>query len=383
VAGGHCVADDFPKVRRCTRIGLLAVETGASRGIGPDAWVEAHRPIVSSSNRKIMMNAAKSLLGTLALCSLLAACGDDGGGAPDARRADARELDADTTTLYGRLGGEAGVTAVIDDFLPRVLANPAINGYFLNEGANHARLRTCLIKQVSAAGGAPGVRYPQGDDPDDGDGCRNMKKIHATMGISQVEFDALAGDLVEAMTTRGVAEADRTAVLGAVMPLSTEIVEDADNSATIYQRIGRRPNIENVIDRFVAKVVANVEINGFFAGASDDALARFEVCLVRQLCDETGGPCVYGGEITNPYEAGVADDDRCKPMLESHQDLEAGGSKIDINDFNSLVADLSTALDEGGVDPADKSAILTVLGGFCSDIVHAPSQGSGCPSTID
>lgn len=330
-----------------------------------------------------MMNVAKSLLGTLTLCSLLAACGDDGGGAPDARSPDARELDARTTTLYERLGEEAGVTAVIDDFLPRVLANPAINGYFLNEGANHARLRTCLIKQVSAAAGAPGVTYPQGDEPDDGDGCRNMKKSHATLGISQVEFDALAGDLVAAMTAEGVAAADRTAVLGAVMPLSTEIVEDADNSATIYQRVGRRPNIEDVIDKFVTKVVNDIEINGFFAGASDDAVARLKVCLVRQLCDETGGPCKYGSEIANPYEAGVADDNRCKPMLESHQNLEAGGSKIDINDFNALVANLSTALDEGGVEPADKSAILTVLGGLCNDIVHAPGQGDGCQPTPD
>lgn len=324
-----------------------------------------------------MRNVAKLFLSTLALCSLLAACGDDGGGDADAREADARETDAGGT-LYDRLGGQAGVSAVIDDFLAKVLADPEVNGYFLNEGANYTRLRTCLIKQVSAAAGAPGITYPQGDEPDDADGCRNMKKSHEGLGISQAEFDALAGNLVAAMTAKGVAEADRTAVVGAVMPLSTDIIEDADNDATIYQRMGRRPNIENIIEKFVAKVVANTEINGFFAGVTGDGEARLKVCLVRQLCGATGGPCLYGSETTNPYEVGVADDNQCRDMLASHQNLEAGGSKIDINDFNALVADLSAALDDGGVDAADKTVILSVLGGLCNDIVHAPERGSGC-----
>lgn len=329
-----------------------------------------------------MLKLAKLFVSSLALCSLLAACGDDGNNDnPDARQPDAREADAGEQTLYDRLGGQAGIQGVVDDFLARVLDNPKINGYFLNEGANYDRLGLCLVKQVSAAAGAPGVTYPKGDEPADADGCRNMKEIHTGMGISQQDFDDLASDLVASMTAKGVAEADRTAVVGAIAPLATDIVEDADNSATVYQRVGRRPAIEAVINSFVGKVVANNEINGFFTGADEDAVARLKVCLVRQVCG-IDGPCVYGDEVANDYEAGVAADKQCRGMLESHQDLtDADGNKINIDDFNALVGELVASLDEAGVEEADKSAILGALGPLCNDIVHRPSQGSGCPPT--
>ena len=330
------------------------------------------------------MKVTKLFLSTLALCSLLAACGDDGNNDnADARTPDARELDAGEDTLFDRLGGQAGVQGVIDDFLARVLDNPKINGYFLNEGANYDRLGLCLVMQVSAAAGAPGVTYPQGNDPADADGCRNMKESHTGMGVSQQDFDDLASDLVASMTAKGVAPADRTAVVNAIAPLSTEIVEDADNSATVYQRVGRRPAIETVIDGFVTKVVANVEINGFFAGADAAAVARLKVCLVRQVCG-IDGPCVYGDELANSYEAGVAEDKQCRGMLESHQDLtDADGNKIDKADFDALVGELVATLDDAGVDEADKNAILGALGPLCNDIVHRPTQGEGCPASTD
>jgi hemoglobin len=313
---------------------------------------------------------------------LLVACGDDGGDAnPDARSPDARQPDAGEETLFDRLGGQAGIQAVIDDFLGRVLENPKINGYFLNEGANYDRLSLCLVKQVSAAAGAPGVTYPQGDEPADADGCRNMKESHTGAGISQQDFDDLASDLVAAMTAKGVAQADRDAVVAAIAPLSTEIVEDVDNNATVYQRVGRRPAIETVIDNFVTKVVANAEINGFFEGADADAVARLKVCLVRQVCS-IDGPCAYGSEVANGYEAGVAEDKQCRGMLESHQNLtDPDGNKISIDDFNALVGELVATLDEAGVAEADKNAILGALGPLCNDIVHAPTQGSGCPAS--
>jgi len=37
-----------------------------------------------------------------------------------------------TATVYERLGKEKGVDDVVTDFLARVVADPKINGYFLN-----------------------------------------------------------------------------------------------------------------------------------------------------------------------------------------------------------------------------------------------------------
>jgi hemoglobin len=331
-----------------------------------------------------MLKLAKLFLSTLAVCSLFVACGDDGNEQPDARETPDAEVPDASALLFDRLGGQTGIEAVIDDFLAKVLANPEINGYFLNEGANYERLGTCLVKQVSALTGAPGVEYPGAGDPADADGCRNMEESHMGLGISRAEFDALAADLVQVLQDAGVAQGDINMIVAAVSPADDDIVEDADSNATIYQRLGRRPGIEAVIDAFLNKVVANTAINGFFldgAGAPKGNVARLKVCLVRQVCGATGGPCQYGSEVTNDYESGVSTGEQCLDMAPAHMDLvNNNGDKISKADFDALVSELVAALDETSVAQEDKDAILGVLGGLCGDIVWNPAQGDGCPA---
>ncbi|HEY6083970.1 MAG TPA: group 1 truncated hemoglobin [Nitrospira sp.] len=121
-------------------------------------------------------------------------------------------------TLYDRLGGKPAITAVVDDFVGRVAADPRINGKFAN--ANIPRLKTMLVDQICQASGGP-CTYSG----------RDMKGAHAGMGISGEEFDALVGDLVATLNKFKVGEREKNELLGALGPMKKDIVTSPMASA--------------------------------------------------------------------------------------------------------------------------------------------------------
>jgi hemoglobin len=94
-------------------------------------------------------------------------------------------------TLCERLGGEATIKAVVDDFVARAAADPKVN--FTRQGTdreweappeNVIRLKARLVELISSATG--GRQAYRG---------RSMKAVHEGMRITDREFDALADDL--------------------------------------------------------------------------------------------------------------------------------------------------------------------------------------------
>jgi hemoglobin len=118
--------------------------------------------------------------------------------------------------------------------------------------------------------------------------------------------------------------------------------------ASLYVRLGEMPAIEAVIDKFLANVVADARINARFAHMDSAAVAKLRGHLVDQVCNATGGPCQYTG----------------KDMVTAHT-----GMNITEVEFNALVEDLVKALDELGVQEAEKGELLGALGGMKGDIV--------------
>jgi hemoglobin len=76
---------------------------------------------------------------------------------------------------YDRVGGEAGLRAIIDDFLDAVFGDPMIG--FLFRGKNHARIRA-MEQAFAAAHLGAGLSY---------DG-RSMREAHARSPISSGHF---------------------------------------------------------------------------------------------------------------------------------------------------------------------------------------------------
>ncbi|MDC0723408.1 hypothetical protein [Nannocystis bainbridge] len=292
--------------------------------------------------------------------------------------------DTDTTTgepvaLCERLGGEAGVGELVDAALAVVLSDDKVNGYFLNSDVDGGNLRTCLIKQLGQVAGCPGVEYD----------CLDMKTAHAGMGISAADFMDFALDFSTALDTHQAAhpdlgDADKTAILDVLGGLAPDIVEDASNDATVYQRVGRKPAIETLVGApgqagsFVDNVANDAVINGFFGGTDFE---RLNTCLTRQV-GGIDGPTKYGLEVDAPdgVDPGVGVGNECQTMAVSHAGLVDADDNvgIDINDFGALVTDLVTAMEAAGVAQTDQEAILAVLGPMCEDIL-APEFKNQCP----
>jgi hemoglobin len=172
---------------------------------------------------------------------------------------------------------------------------------------------------------------------------------------------------VAELTDRGVAQEDIDVIVEALTGMHDDIVEDVDNNATVYQRVGRQPGIQDIVADFYTIITTDAAIMGFFAGTDQ---ARLEACLTRQLCS-IDGPCDYGSEAVGLDPAFPEGAGACKDMITSHE-----GLTITIEDFGALVTDLTTALDNAGVATADRDAILGVLGPLCAEIV---TDTATCP----
>ena len=117
-----------------------------------------------------------------------------------------------STGLYERLGGKAAITAVVDKFVGNVANDARINGRFAT--TDIPRLKGHLVDQVCAATGGP-CTYTG----------RDMVTTHAGMHITNSEFLALVEDLVAALDSFKVPQAEQNELLGLLGPMKSDIVE--------------------------------------------------------------------------------------------------------------------------------------------------------------
>jgi hemoglobin len=115
-------------------------------------------------------------------------------------------------SLYDRLGGEAAISAVIDDFAGRVLADARINKKFAKSNAE--RLVFHLKEQVCAVTGGP-CKYTG----------NSMTASHKNMKVTEGEFNALVEDLVMTLDKFNVPAREKGEVLTALGGLKSQIVE--------------------------------------------------------------------------------------------------------------------------------------------------------------
>lgn len=121
-----------------------------------------------------------------------------------------------TPSLYTRLGGDVAITAVTDQFIQNVLADPTIADNFAATGADPYRFqlfRERLIDQLCDATGGP-YTYKGA----------NMYDAHDGMNITDAEFGALVNALVAALDQFQVPAAEKNELLGILGPMQTDIV---------------------------------------------------------------------------------------------------------------------------------------------------------------
>jgi hemoglobin len=136
------------------------------------------------------------------------------------------------------------------------------------------------------------------------------------------------------------------AVLVAGCKTTSEEVRPEGGRKSLYDRLGGKDAIKAVVDDFVSRVAADSRINAFFANTD---IAHLKQMLVDQICQASGGPCVYAGKDMKTAHAGMG-------LSEAH--------------FNALVEDLVATLDQFKVGAQEKKELLSVLGPMKKDIVE-------------
>jgi hemoglobin len=118
---------------------------------------------------------------------------------------------AATDPLFDALGGKPGIAFLVDDFVPRLAADPKIGAFF--KDTNLRELKKQLADQFCAVSGG-GCVY-EGDD---------MKRAHANMKIAKADFNRLVEILQVSMDARSIPFADQNRLLARLAPMHRDIV---------------------------------------------------------------------------------------------------------------------------------------------------------------
>lgn len=120
-------------------------------------------------------------------------------------------LPARAATLYDALGGNAGLTCMVDAMFVRNLADPRIQHDF--DDIAIPRLKARIVAHFCTVSGGPcafkGV---------------SMKGSHAYLHITQAQFNALVENLQDAMDQCGVGNRTQNRLLAILAPMEHDVV---------------------------------------------------------------------------------------------------------------------------------------------------------------
>src|SRR3954451_11129747 len=117
----------------------------------------------------------------------------------------------ETGSLFDRLGGMDAVTAAVDRFYQRVLADAELAPFFARPNITWLRKRQALFLAQALGGPAD---YPG----------RDMRTVHERLAITAGHVDRVAGHLVAALAALGVPRPLIEEVAAVVVALKPDIV---------------------------------------------------------------------------------------------------------------------------------------------------------------
>lgn len=118
-------------------------------------------------------------------------------------------------TLYERLGGYEGITAFVNDLMPRIREDSQLGRFYRHRGDDGiAREQQLLIDFLCSSAG--GQHYYTG---------RNMKLVHIGMGISEGDWSLLMSHNGDTMQALNVPPQEREDVVAFLASLKEDIVE--------------------------------------------------------------------------------------------------------------------------------------------------------------
>ena len=118
---------------------------------------------------------------------------------PHGQPAFAEDAGATTATLYERLGSWDGIEQIVSDTIANHRKNPAISHYFAD------------VDTANLAGHVPAFFAAGTGGPSKYEG-RDMTTTHASMGLSDEDFDSAVADVLLALDQNGIGDAEKAEV---------------------------------------------------------------------------------------------------------------------------------------------------------------------------
>ncbi|MGN2252812.1 group 1 truncated hemoglobin [Frateuria sp. GZRe12] len=119
--------------------------------------------------------------------------------------------DAALKPVFDEFGGKAGLTALIDDFMVNLMADPRTRPFFAN--VDRAHVKGELVDQFCVILDGP-CTYTG----------KNMEQVHRGLDIRRSQFNALVEDLQKAMDKHGIPFRAQNKLLAKLAPMHREVV---------------------------------------------------------------------------------------------------------------------------------------------------------------
>ncbi len=116
--------------------------------------------------------------------------------------------------------------------------------------------------------------------------------------------------------------------------------------STLFDKLGGKQGIEQIVDEFYKRIMADNTLNHFFAKTDMDKQRRQQIAFFAQIFD---GPKEYNG----------------RPMEKTHT-----GMNLQQPHFDAIAKHLKESVAVRGVSPEDTEAVLTRVSNLKSTILN-------------
>ena len=123
----------------------------------------------------------------------------------------ASDSDDSNATLYQRLGGHPGITAIVEDIFNNHISNPIINNRYA--ASDPAKVKRLVTEMCCAGFGGPEAYTG-----------KDMISAHKGMNINDAEFVAVCDDVLKALDKHSAGKREKDEVLCILYSLKAEVV---------------------------------------------------------------------------------------------------------------------------------------------------------------
>ncbi|MEP7057197.1 MAG: group 1 truncated hemoglobin [Caldimonas sp.] len=135
-----------------------------------------------------------------------------------------------------------------------------------------------------------------------------------------------------------------------------EVAARGPADSALYEALGGQPSLVALVDDLTRRLVADPRTGSMF---DDVDLVHFKAELVAQLCEVSGGPCVYRGKDMKTAHAGI-------DVTKAH--------------FNALVELMQQAMDAQGIAFRVQNRLLARLAPMHREVVNATPGAGPAPT---